>query len=372
MQLVPSHGEVIGRLRRAGIAASLVVLLAGCGGQGVSGSPSSPAGSQAPSAVMTPSPSAATTSPTVSPTSAAVLDGESWIVYQGSASGQAAIRLIRPDGSGDHALSSKATGEQLHPDWSHDGTRVAFAADGSDGTRDIWVATVDGESVERIMDCAAPCAWADDPAWAHDDRSIMYQQGTAVGSDGVGVGSIEAIDVDSRETRTVFTGADREYAFTPRWSPDGRSIVLELDRFDSARLDASVVVESTIGVVDLADHKETFRPLMPWGSRAAYPDWHPVDDRIVFAKPSESGSGDQLFVVGSNGAGLRQVGLFGGSSGRAIQPTWTPDGTRISFVVEDEVGVRPNAATVLPDGSGLERVPYDQTQQTHPRLRPSP
>jgi Tol biopolymer transport system component len=321
---------------------------------------------------MTPSPSAATTSPTAPPTSVAVQDGEPWIVYQGSANGPAAIRLIRPDGSGDHALSSKATGEQLHPDWSHDGTRVAFSADGSDGTRDIWVATVDGESVERIMDCAAPCGWADDPAWAPDDRSIMYQQGTAVGSEGIGVGSIEAIDLDTRKTRTLFTGAETEYAFTPRWAPDGRSIVLELDRFDSARLDASVVVESTIGVVDLAGPEATFQLLMPWDSKAAYPDWHPVDDRIVFSKPSDSGGGDELFVIATDGTGIRQVGEFGASGGRAIQPTWTPDGTRIVFVMEDVAGVSPNAATVLPDGSGLDRVPYDQTLQTHPRSRPTP
>jgi len=66
------------------------------------------------------------------------LPGEPWIAYQGGSGGPSRIRLVRPDGTGDHALIDAATPpalEQLHPDWSHDGSRIAFSAQDTDDTR---------------------------------------------------------------------------------------------------------------------------------------------------------------------------------------------------------------------------------------------
>lgn len=361
--------------RRRSLAASIVIVtLVGCAGTPAA-TPTTSASQPPASASAPPSPSVRPSAPP-KPSAIAVRPGEPWIAYQGGSGGPAKIRFVRPDGTDDHALAASGVpSTREKPDWSPDGLRVAFRAEDEDGTLDIWVVNADGSKPERVVDCAAPCAWTDDPAWSPDGKSIAYQQGTAVGSEGLGVGTIEVVDLATGKARTVFTGADTEYCYSPRWSPDGRSIVLEVDRFDSARLDASIVTEATIGVVTLGSARPTFRPLLPWGGGPSSPDWSSAGDLIVFAKPlgaKPGGKDEELFVIAADGSGLRQVGSFSGSGGRALQPSWAPDGDRIIFVLEDVAGSRPNVAFVAPDGSGLERLPEATYLRTHPRLRPGP
>ncbi|MEO5884908.1 MAG: hypothetical protein ABIQ58_05265 [Candidatus Limnocylindrales bacterium] len=349
------------------MALASATIVASCGGVAPNGDPAT----DGPSSGSTP----AATDPQLAPSpsdSAIVELGTPWIAYQGGSSGLPWIRLVRPDGSGDHALFTTAdTGPQEKPDWSPDGSRITFRAEAASGSFGIWVADADGTDLEQVVACTAPCAWVDDPAWSPDGASIAFQQGTATGSDGIGVGTVEVVDLATGQTRTVVTGAGTEYLYTPRWSPDGTDIVLEVDRFDSARLDAEVVIESTIGIADIADPEAVFRPLLPWGQGPTSPDWRPSDDLIVFTQPATAGA-EELFVIDTDGTGMRQVGSFSSAGGRAIQSTWTPDGERILFVIEDVVGVAANVATVDADGRGLERLPASTVVRTHPRLRPLP
>jgi Tol biopolymer transport system component len=82
-----------------------------------------------------PAQSLSSPSPSGSPVSA--LD-DPWIAYQGATGGPPRIRLVRPDGTDDHAVVPDIeAGDQFHPDWSPDGLRLAFAADDADGTRDV-------------------------------------------------------------------------------------------------------------------------------------------------------------------------------------------------------------------------------------------
>lgn len=322
--------------------------------------------------VATPSPERSPTS-SPSPSPIEVLAGESWIAYQGGTGGPARIRLVRPDGTGDHELTpGNVPGEQSHPDWSHDGKRVAFALD-ADGTRDIWVANVDGSEARQVYSCAAPCAWTDDPAWSPDDTKIVFEGAYVNDVDtGDAVSTVEILDLTSGTTRPIYDAPLTEYVYGPRWSPDGQAIVFEVDRFGTARLDDETVLASTLVIADVAGPAEA-RPLLPWDSWASTPDWHPTEDRIVYVAPTKAGRDPaDVHVVGLDGKHPERVTDFGPTGGWGIQPAWTPDGKRIIFVGEDKVRTTPNAATVRPDGSGLERMAWDGTYRTHPRLRPTP
>lgn len=363
-------------VQRALLLAFNAIVVAACSGAVPSAPPTAPPATDASaSSGASPSPS-----PSARPSTArssepiAILPGDAWIVYQGGTVGPARVRLVRPDGTGDHELTpGDAPGEQLHPDWSHDGERVAFAIDDTDGTRDIWVASVDGRDVRQLYDCKAPCGWTDSPAWSPDDREIAFEHGFLVDqATGEGDSSIEVLDLATGTTRSVYDGAATEFAYIPRWSPDGREIVIELDRFDSARLDAETVVGSTLVILDIGGAAAP-RLLLPWDSWASYPDWHPTDDRIAYVALTEVGDeAADVLVVGLDGVDPERVTDFGPTGGWGIQPSWTPDGERIMFVGEDIVRTKPNAATIAPDGTGLERMPWDGTYRTHPRLRPTP
>lgn len=349
-------------VRRALIATS-VILATACS--------SSTGASLAPSSV----PSAATPLPSPS-TFSAVLAGERWIAYQGGDGGPARIRLVRPDGTGDHELTPGAVpGEQFHPDWSHDGLRIAFAVDAADGTRDIWVANADGSDAHEVHDCAAPCEWTDSPAWSPGDTELAMEHGFLVdATTGEGDSTVEVLDLGTGVSRPIYDAAPTEYVYTPRWSPDGSSIAFELDRFDSRRLDAETVVASTIVIADVTG-KAKPNPVLPWESWATAPDWHPTKDQLVYVAPTASkdpfGPAD-VHIVGLDSRDPVRITDFGATGGWAIQPAWTPDGARVIFVGEDKIRTTPNAATILGDGTGLERMAWDGTYRTHPRLRPTP
>lgn len=362
--------------RRAMLVPAVAILATACAvtppsSSGAAGAPAS--GGVAPTGMPTARPSV---SSAATPSVSAILvePGEAWIAYQGASGGPPEIRLVRPDGSGDHALApTDRTGPQEKPDWSPDGSRITFRGEDADGTLDIWVVDANGGALEKVVDCMAPCVWTDDPAWSPAGTSIAFQQGTAVGSDGTGVGTVEVVDLTTGEQRTVFTGASTEYIYSPRWSPDGGSMVVEIDRFDSSRLDASVVVESTIGRLALGE-SPTFAALLPWGRSPMSPDWHPTDDRIVFAQPAAADGvigNERVYVIDGEGVEPRAIGVPAGTAGRAIQPSWTPDGATIIFVLEATVGVAPNVGIVNADGTDLIMLPEGTTPRTHPRLRPT-
>ena len=92
------------------------------------------------------------TSPSPASLTWPLLTGESWILYNGPVEDVGSgIRLVRTDGTDDHAAFAGLTsGEQWHPDWSPDGLSIAFSADDTDGTRDVWMGPADGSRAERI------------------------------------------------------------------------------------------------------------------------------------------------------------------------------------------------------------------------------
>jgi Tol biopolymer transport system component len=300
--------------------------------------------------------------------------GESLVVYNGPVGGGSGIRLVTTRGSDDRAAFEGLTpGEQWHPDWSPDGRSIAFAADDTDGTRDLWMGSVDGSSAERIYDCAAPCGWTDDPAWSPDGGSILFQRGSAVDDAGMGVGTVDVIDLESRTVTTLATGAETEYFYVPRWAPDMSAVVVELDRFDSGRLDASVVVSATLAVVDLGGATPAVRELLPVDRRAVYPDWG-ATGKIVFQAPLDPASPDgpsDLYTIDPAGGDATRVTMVGDDGRQALQPTWAPDGSRIIFVEQDGPFANVRMSTINPDGTdlGSATAPVD-IFGTHPRLQP--
>ena len=130
-----------------------------------------------------------------------------------------AIYIADADGANRHRLRpAELHPYEIHPDWSPDGTHLAFATisgDIADGPA-LAVAASDG-SLFHILGVRG-----DSPQWSPDGRSILYwfERGKNA--------AIYVVGTDGTHERQLTSSAGRDEV--PRWSPDGRTITFQSDR----------------------------------------------------------------------------------------------------------------------------------------------
>jgi Tol biopolymer transport system component len=342
------------------------------------------------SAPATPASTTATTATATAsaPDEVTVGPDEPWIAYQlphGSNLQVLDIHLVRPDGTGDHVLLDDRPGNQTHPDWSPDGSQLAYTVDETE----IWTANTDGTNPVRLpIDCSKPCGLLDEAAWSPDGQELVFIREEY--PDGkLPVNRVQAVDLATNTVRTLYMPPTLHGANHPRWAPDGKSIVFELSRFASAR--ANGPDGSVVETLDLTDPAAEPVLITDWPMFAAYPDWSWVTDTIVFTTydlsrrsviPDPTQPSD-LYTIKPDGSGLTQlthnpsgttlVRLGSASGPLSAQPTWSPEGTSIIFTqVDGDEFAGWTLATINADGAqqGPAAGPTPIVG-THPRLRPT-
>ncbi|MEO8273183.1 MAG: hypothetical protein ABI620_03885 [Chloroflexota bacterium] len=310
-----------------------------------------------------------------------------WLVYQ-TAESSPRIHLARPDGSEDHVLVIGS-----HPDWSPDGQWIAYEADSAD----IWIIRIDGTDARRLFDCEDPCILGDSAAWSPDGREIAFTTADGIGNVAA-TATIKSVNVETGSVRTLVETVGPDYPFYPRWSPDGRQLVLSIQRFATTKVDDCSPVGTAVAVVDLDAAQPAPRFLTAFPMYADYPDWSPDGTTIVFttydlgtrefncsldpAQPSDlytiHADGSDLTQLTHNPTGpalIRPVGASqrGTASGPlAAQPTWSPDGLKIVYVYVDGFAW-PGAHPWIMDRDGANRRALGAVFPAageHPRLRP--
>jgi Tol biopolymer transport system component len=308
------------------------------------------------------------------------------IVFEGGIPpGGAGNRVVDPNGTGDTtwltpSVPLRPGGWQVHPDWSPDGTRIAFAADNDKGatpdlnTRDLWVANADGSGARRVLDCHLPCLEADNPAWSPDGTSLLFEAFDARGAVNVNA-RLAILDPETGTQRTVYTVPRRngDIIRVARWSPDGRRIVFEVDHATNGG-PTGKLTGAEIDVIDVSGAGKPRRLSRP-DVFAVYPDWSWKTDTIVFStRPwSDLDYGpSNLYTIAPDGSHLRQITHFKLGETRAVQPSFTPDGTWILFTAVEGTGFgSPTMAKIRPDGSDMQSATSSGPMfGTHPRLQP--
>jgi len=304
--------------------------------------------------------STATASPTESPT-------EPTILFQRNGTRRPHVAWVSRDGSGESApLTDFGTGAQTNPDWSPDGTRLAFVMTDV-ATDDLFIADAGAPDATKLVDCVGPCLYLDDPAWSPDGKRVVFSR--TVDRDGAAVSTLETVEVSTGRTRVLLGPWTEQSTAGARWSPDGHQIVFELVHKAGPALDADLS-GVTLSVLSL-DGPRTVRSLTDPELLAATADWSPDGRWIVYsALATATDEASELFRISARGGYPHQLTHLVELGGYAAEPTFTPDGTFILF----SGGRGPDEADLLlqlaADGTGLSPATGDvEVHGRHPRVR---
>jgi hypothetical protein len=278
------------------------------------------------------------------------MDGEGWLLFQAVFDGDVVdLGLVRPDGSDLQRLPG-GPGNRWHPDWSPDGTLIAYDHGLPDGRAEIRTVGVDGSDDRLLVGCEDPCLGQAGPAWSPEGRRIIFD-----GYEGPTDGhehercylAIHDLDTDGVRRILEWPGCDQDHddhglswGSYPRFSPDGGRIV-----FQGGGPQGQAVFTATVDgdeVTQLTDWNEGARP-----------DWSPDGEWIVFQgsenEPPDVEVGVAIHRLRPDGSDREQLTTPGGSA-RDYYPRWLPDGSAVLYSRCMDLWTC-RARLVVPDGA---------------------
>jgi Tol biopolymer transport system component len=133
------------------------------------------------------------------------------------------IMVAAMDGSGARPLTGQCCGSDIFPwpqRWSPDSSHLLFQHYG-----DVWVVGAGGGN-DRIL---AEKAYS--PAWSPDGRSVAITDGRSLRADGLIHGKVAVMPAGGGERRTVYDPGQKLGVGQPQWSPNGRQIAMIVTQF---------------------------------------------------------------------------------------------------------------------------------------------
>ena len=231
------------------------------------------------------------------------------------------------------------------PDWSPDGTKIAFVSDREGGREQIHVMDADGKNVIKLTDLRVGI---NRPDWSPDGQKIAFY---VPGPDW----HIVVIDANG-DNRVRLEGQ----AAGPSWSPDGSTIAFVSSRDGGNEI---YVID-----VDGRGRKRLTHDLAP----KADPSFSPDGQRIAYVAaehlgPKQIGPG-QIYVVGARG-GKRERLTHNEENNWG--PAWSPDGQVIAYYVIEDAEFHATIHLMTADGKYIRQLSDDRNaRESGPDISP--
>lgn len=225
----------------------------------------------------------------------------------------AALYAIDRDGSD---LVQLTDGGSAFPDWSPDGTRIAFTLGQPDGSWQVATMNPDGSDV-RVLTSGAGVSEA--PSWSPDGSWIAYGHSPTLPTDDTWHTVLYRMDADGSNQELL--GDPDTFDVEPRISSDGTNVLFERLTFENGGQ------QQTLMIRDLTSGEE--RAMAAAGSVVEHARWSPDGNWIVYQTPT--GQHHQVERVAADGSGEPLVLRAASATETAFRPSYSPDGSSILF-----------------------------------------
>jgi Tol biopolymer transport system component len=261
-----------------------------------------------------------------------VFVGEEFVLWTMRADGTAARRVTR-----SHSV------EEVEPEWSPDGRKIAYSrgdkchTELSNLCNRIWTVNADGSDARRLIPRRMPGLLANRevsfhaPTWSPDGRRIAYEQ--SIWESQRSNLYVMNADGSGRQRLTRLRNAR-----SPAWSPNGAAIAFTHRPEKGSNREIFVLTLKT----------GKLRRLTRTKADESLPQWSPDGRRIAYQRwdMTLEGDGDGVFVMNADGSGQRDLSRRPGLDGG---PAWSPGGGLIAFL---SGGEDPVIYVTAADGSG--------------------
>lgn len=233
-----------------------------------------------------------------------------------------------------YLLPAVTTGP-LDPDWSPDGSRIAFSMRG-----DIWTVSADGGEAVALTEGPA---YHFEPAWSPDGDSIAF---TVDLGDRYG---ISIMDMEGKKIRHLVS--DGDINIQPEWSPEGDALYFVSDRGSGLGIFELVINSGAVEPVEDERGNQIQPSVSTGGSSIAYID-------RVAGLPGSGG-----IWVKNLDTGEKELVHYEETRHRAA-PEWSADGSSIFYVSElndhNDIGIIPA------EGGAPVWITYSEGDEMHP------
>lgn len=259
-----------------------------------------------------------------------------------------------PDGSGSRNLTNGAAGQADTPQWSPDGSKIAF--EGGPGGGDIYVINADGTGLLNLTDTPPLQGLETGPVWSPDGITIAFTKAVLTEPDGdTFETNVYTIRADRSGTTQLTTSGQESASGGLSWSPDGSRIAFTSERGTSSQI--WVMSSSGTGQIPLTSRGTSFGP-----------QWSPTEDKIAFL--SMEGGPPEIWVMNADGTNSTQLTSEPGD--RKADVRWSRDGHKIAYTF----GYSPSGSgsdiwTMNADGSGKLNVTNNRLDNTSPVWSPN-